>query len=67
MHDLVIRNGLLVDGTGTPPREGDVAIDGERITAVGDGVGAGHREFDARGKVVAPGWVDIHTHYDGVT
>src|SRR5512134_1847054 len=65
MHDLVIRNGLLVDGTGAPPREGDVAIDGERITAVGDDVGAGRREIDARGKVVAPGWVDIHTHYDG--
>src|SRR4029450_10137957 len=65
MHDLVIRNGLLVDGTGAPPREGDIAIDGERITAVGDDVGAGRRELDARGKVVAPGWVDIHTHYDG--
>src|SRR5262245_16069654 len=65
MHDLVIRNGLLVDGTGAPPREGDVAIDGDRITAVGPGLGAGRRELDARGKVVAPGWVDIHTHYDG--
>ena len=65
MHDLVIRGGLLVDGTGAPPREGDVALDGERIAAVGDGVGAGRREIDARGKVVAPGWVDIHTHYDG--
>ena len=65
MHDLVIRNGLLVDGTGALPREGDVAIDGERITAVADQVGAGRRELDARGKVVAPGWVDIHTHYDG--
>jgi N-acyl-D-aspartate/D-glutamate deacylase len=65
MHDLVIRGGLLVDGTGAPPREGDVAIDAERVAAVGDGVGAGRREIDARGKVVAPGWVDIHTHYDG--
>ena len=65
MHDLVIRNGLLVDGTGAPAREGDVAIDGERITAVGDGIEAGRREIDARGKVVTPGWVDIHTHYDG--
>ena len=64
MHDLVIRGGLLVDGTGTPPREGDVAIDGERVAAVGE-VGGGRREIDARGKVVAPGWVDIHTHYDG--
>ncbi|HXJ37254.1 MAG TPA: amidohydrolase family protein [Candidatus Eisenbacteria bacterium] len=65
MHDLVIRGGLLVDGTGTPPRDGDVAIDGDRIAAVGDGVGAGRRELDAKGAVVAPGWVDIHTHYDG--
>src|SRR5688572_19092735 len=65
MHDLVIRGGLLVDGTGAPPREGDLAIDAERVAAVGDGVGAGRREIDARGKVVAPGWVDIHTHYDG--
>jgi N-acyl-D-amino-acid deacylase len=65
MHDLVVRRGLLVDGTGAPPREGDVAIDGERVSAVGDGIGAGRREIDARGSVVAPGWVDIHTHYDG--
>jgi N-acyl-D-aspartate/D-glutamate deacylase len=65
MHDLVVRGGLLVDGTGAPPREGDVAIDGERIAAVGAGVGGGRRELDARGMVVAPGWVDIHTHYDG--
>src|SRR5262245_41510091 len=64
MHDLVVRGGLLVDGTGNPPREGDVAIDGERIAAVGT-TGPGRRELDARGKVVAPGWVDIHTHYDG--
>src|SRR5258705_42857 len=65
MHDLVMRGGLLVDGTGNPPVEGDVAIDGERITAVGPNLGPGRREIDARGMVVAPGWVDIHTHYDG--
>jgi len=65
MHDLVVRGGLIVDGTGAPPRQGDVGIDGERIAAVGSDVGAGHRELDARGMVVAPGWVDIHTHYDG--
>ncbi len=65
MHDLVIRSGLLVDGTGTAPREGDVAIDGDRIAHVGTGAGPGRREIDARGLVVAPGWVDIHTHYDG--
>ena len=65
MHDLIVRGGLLVDGTGSPPREGDVAIDGERIAAIGSALGGARREIDARGMVVAPGWVDIHTHYDG--
>jgi N-acyl-D-amino-acid deacylase len=65
MHDLVIRGGTVVDGTGAPAREADVALDGARVVAVGAGVGAGRREIDARGKLVTPGWVDIHTHYDG--
>jgi len=65
MHDLVLRGGTLVDGTGAPGREADVAIDGDRIAAVGAGVGPGRREIDARGLLVTPGWVDIHTHYDG--
>jgi N-acyl-D-aspartate/D-glutamate deacylase len=65
MHDLVIRGGTLVDGTGGPPRPGDLGIDGERIVAAGADVGPGRREIDARGRLVAPGWVDIHTHYDG--
>ncbi len=66
MHDLVIRNGLVVDGTGTPPAEGiSIAIDGDRITAVGPDVGPGRKEIDATGMVVTPGFVDIHTHYDG--
>ena len=65
MHDLVIRGGTLVDGSGTPPRAADIAIDGERITAVGRGVGPGQREIPASGLLVTPGWVDIHTHYDG--
>jgi N-acyl-D-amino-acid deacylase len=65
MHDLVIRGGTLVDGTGTAPRQADVAIDGSRISAVGNDVGEGRREIDATGLLVAPGWVDIHTHYDG--
>jgi len=67
-HDLVIRNGTLVDGSGGPARAAgtaDVAIDGERVTAVGRVEGRGRREIDAEGKVVTPGFVDIHTHYDG--
>ena len=65
VHDLVIRNGLLVDGTGAPATGGDLAIDAGRIVAVGEVDGAGRQELDADGAVVAPGWVDIHTHYDG--
>jgi len=65
MHDVVIRGGKIVDGTGSAPRTGDVAIDGDRITEVGGSAGAAHREIDADGQIVTPGWVDIHTHYDG--
>jgi N-acyl-D-amino-acid deacylase len=65
MHDLVIRGGLVVDGSGTPPRRADVAIDGDRIARIGEDVGAGREEIDASGKIVTPGFVDIHTHYDG--
>lgn len=65
MHDLVIRNGTIVDGSGAPRFRGDVAVDGGLISAVGSGVGKGKKEIDATGKIVSPGWVDIHTHYDG--
>jgi N-acyl-D-aspartate/D-glutamate deacylase len=65
MHDLVIRGGTVVDGTGGPPRPSDVAVDAGRITEVGSVDERGARELDADGLVVAPGWVDIHTHYDG--
>ena len=65
MHDLIIRGGTIVDGTGGQPYVGDVAIDGDRISAVGKVEGAARREIDAAGKMVTPGWVDIHTHYDG--
>jgi N-acyl-D-aspartate/D-glutamate deacylase len=65
MHDLVIRNGTLVDGTGKPAFTGDLAIDGDRITAVGAVPDQGREEVDARGLLVTPGFVDIHTHYDG--
>ena len=64
-HELVIRGGFVVDGTGTPGRVADVAIDGGRITAVGEVGGRGAEEVDARGLLVTPGWVDVHTHYDG--
>ena len=65
MIDLVIRGGTIVDGTGAPSRIADIGIDGDRIVAVGDDVGQGRRTIDAEGRIVTPGWVDIHTHYDG--
>ena len=65
MHDLVIRGGTVVDGTGNERFVADVAIDGGLISKVGGAVAPGREEIDATGKIVAPGWVDIHTHYDG--
>lgn len=65
MHDLIIRGGLLADGTGTTARKADVAIDNGIITEVGTVTGTAKREIDAEGLLVTPGWVDIHTHYDG--
>jgi len=65
MHDLVIRGGTIVDGTGAPRFVGDIAIDGDRIVEVGQVTGKGRREVDASGLLVTPGWVDMHTHYDG--
>ncbi len=65
MHDMVIRGGLVVDGTGTKPFAADVAIDGGLITRVGNVENKGREEIDASGKIVTPGFVDIHTHYDG--
>jgi len=64
-YDLIIRGGTIVDGTGRPSFTGDVAVQGGLIAAVGKVSGSAAREIDAAGKVVAPGWVDIHTHYDG--
>jgi N-acyl-D-amino-acid deacylase len=66
MADLVIRGATIVDGTGAPARTGDVAVEDGVITEVGGRVGdTGNRELDGDGLLVTPGWVDIHTHYDG--
>ncbi|HTT76903.1 MAG TPA: amidohydrolase family protein, partial [Candidatus Binataceae bacterium] len=65
MHDLVIRKGTIIDGTGAPGFTGDLAIDNGKIASVTGKAGSGRREIDASGLLVAPGWVDIHTHYDG--
>lgn len=66
MHKLVVRNANLVDGTGLPARSADVAIDDAgRVADVGRDVGRGRVEIDAEGRLVTPGWVDVHTHYDG--
>jgi N-acyl-D-aspartate/D-glutamate deacylase len=64
VHDLVIDNAVVVDGTGGPPRKGGVAVEGGRIAAVGRDLGAARQRVDARGLTLAPGIVDIHTHYD---
>lgn len=64
-HDLVIRGGTIVDGTGGTPFQGDIAIDNGLITAVGTVESPGREEIDATGKIVTPGFVDVHTHYDG--
>jgi N-acyl-D-aspartate/D-glutamate deacylase len=64
MADIVIRGGTVVDGTGAPGRRADVAIDGDTIVEVGPSVERGAREIDASGQVVAPGFIDIHSHYD---
>ena len=66
MHDLLIRGGTVVDGTGAPATTADVVVDGSRISGVGSHHGeAARRTVDADGLLVTPGWVDVHTHYDG--
>ena len=64
-YDLVVRGGTLADGTGLPLRQADIAVDGDRIVAVGAVDGSGREEIAAKGLLVTPGFVDIHTHYDG--
>ena len=63
-YDLVIRGGTIVDGTGAPAFEGDIAINGNEIVAIGTIAEAGKEEIDATGQIVTPGWVDLHTHLD---
>src|SRR3546814_238685 len=63
--DLVIRNGTVIDGNGGDAYVADVAIADGRIIAVGEVAGKGHEEIDAEGLLVTPGFVDVHTHYDG--
>ncbi|WP_244928599.1 amidohydrolase family protein [Nocardioides sp. W7] len=64
-HDLVVRGGTLVDGSGAPPRTADVAVRDGVVVEVGRVSGSGHREVAADGALVLPGFVDVHTHYDG--
>ena len=64
-YDLLIRGGLIVDGSGGEPFEADVGVEGDRIVAIGKLAARGREEIDARGKLVTPGFVDVHTHYDG--
>lgn len=65
-HDLVLRQATVISGDGSPRFEADIAVTGDRITAIGrlDGV-KGAREIDAKAKIVAPGFIDVHTHDDG--
>ncbi len=65
MFDTIIRGGTIVDGSGAPRAAGDIGITDGRIAAVGGKLGNAKREIDARGALVTPGWVDVHTHYDG--
>ena len=64
MFDVVIRGGAVVDGTGAPARRADVAVKGDRIVEIGDIAGDSAEVIDATGKVVAPGFIDVHTHFD---
>ena len=65
MYDLVIRNGTIYDGKGGKPYLADLAISGKKIAKIGDIEESGSKEIDAQGKIITPGFVDIHTHYDG--
>ena len=64
MHDLVIRHGTVIDGTGGAPIEADVAITNGKFAAIGKNLPRGTEEIDARGKIITPGFIDPHSHYD---
>ena len=61
VYDIVIRGGTVIDGTGAPGRRADVGIVGDRVVEIGDCVGEATRTFDATGRLVTPGFIDIHT------
>jgi len=63
-YDVLIKNATIVDGTGSPPFKGEVAINGERIAGIGDTLGSGEEIIDAGGKIVCPGFIDVHNHGD---
>lgn len=65
MHDYLIKGATIVDGTGAAPYSGDIAIAGGKIAAVGQADGPARETIDAAGAQATPGWVDVHTHYDG--
>ncbi len=64
-HDLVIRGGTIADGSGGALMEGDIAVSNGKITAIGEVTGKGREEIDATDRIVTPGFIDVHTHYDG--
>ena len=65
MYDLIVRNGTVIDGTGKERFTADIAISDGRIAKIGEITESAEREIDAGGRLITPGWVDIHTHYDG--
>ena len=65
MYDLIVRNGTVIDGTGRERFNADLAIADGKIAKIGEIAESAEQEIDATGKLVTPGWVDIHTHYDG--
>ena len=65
MYDTIIRNGTIIDGTGADRYVADIALKDGRVAAIGEINEQSDNEIDANGKLVTPGWVDVHTHYDG--